>query len=193
MPDAPHAAPPAEAAALVSFWREAGHKRWFAKDARFDADLAARFGALAQAAARRALDGWGETAEGALARVLLLDQLPRNLHRGSAAAYANDPTARAAADAALARGFDIQVEPALRPFLYLPFEHAEAADDQARSVALFNRYAEETGDPQDWLRYARLHADIVARFGRFPHRNAVLGRESTAEERAFLDGGGFRG
>ena len=193
MPDSPHAAPPAAAAALVSFWREAGHKRWFAKDTRFDADLTARFGALAQAAARRALHGWGETAEGALARVLLLDQLPRNLHRGSAAAYANDPTARAAADAALARGFDIQVEPALRPFLYLPFEHAEAADDQARSVALFNRYAEETGDPQDWLRYARLHADIVARFGRFPHRNAVLGRESTAEERAFLNGGGFRG
>lgn len=193
MPDPPHAAPPAAAAALVSFWREAGHKCWFAKDARFDADLAARFGALAQAAARRALDGWGETAEGALARVLLLDQLPRNLHRGSAAAYANDPTARAAADTALARGFDIQVEPALRPFLYLPFEHAEAADDQARSVALFNRYAEETGDPQDWLRYARLHADIVARFGRFPHRNAVLGRESTGEERAYLDGGGFRG
>lgn len=183
--------PPAEA--LVRFWREAGPGRWFARDGAFDAALGARFGALQRAAVDGGFARWEATARDALALVLLLDQLPRNLHRGSAAAFAGDARARAVADRALARGFDREVEPDLAVFFYMPFEHAEGAADQARAVALFERHAAAHGDGRRHLRYARLHAVLIARFGRFPHRNAALGRESTPEEVAYLAGGGFKG
>ena len=175
-------------AAVVAFWREAGPDRWFAVDAAFDDALRARFEAAHHAAARGELNGWAADARGALALLLLLDQIPRNIYRGSAHAFATDPLARRHAAAACAAGLDQGVEPALRPFFYLPFEHSEAAEDQARSVAL----AEALGDP-DTLAWAVKHRDCIARFGRFPHRNAALGRDSTPEEQAYLDAGGLFG
>ena len=177
----------ARADALVTFWRDAGPKRWFAKDAAFDRKLGARFGDLHLAAARGELDAWSERLPNALALVLLLDQLPRNAFRGTAHSVATDPLARRAAARLIDAGFDLIVDPALRPFCYLPFMHSEHADDQRRSVALNAALDASTA------RYARLHADIIERFGRFPHRNRMLGRETTPAEQAFLDGGGFAG
>jgi len=118
----------------------------------------------------------------------VLDQFPRNMFRGDARTFAADPLARAVAERALARGFDRAVAPALRTFFYLPFEHSENLADQERCVAL-NRAAED----EDGLKWAELHADIIRRFGRFPHRNKALGRATTPEEQAFLDSGGFAG
>jgi uncharacterized protein (DUF924 family) len=174
--------------AVVNFWTDAGSSRWFAKDDAFDADLRAHFEGAHHTAARGGFTEWEETPEGALALVLLLDQFPRNIFRGSAHAFATDPRAREVADRAIARGFDQRFEPALRCFFYLPFEHSEDAQDQARSLALFKALGDD-----NYLKYALLHRDIIARFGRFPHRNAVLGRVSTEEERVFLAGGGFAG
>jgi uncharacterized protein (DUF924 family) len=131
------------------------------------------------------LQGWLACAEGALALVLLLDQFPRNAFRGTARAYATDAMARKAAQAAIAAGHDHAVEPQLQVFFYLPFMHSEDQADQERSVALVQR----VGEPN--LKYALGHRDIIRRFGRFPHRNVILGRTTTEEERQFLDGGGF--
>ncbi|MBY0423608.1 MAG: DUF924 family protein [Parvularculaceae bacterium] len=173
--------------AVVDFWRSAGRKAWFTKDDAFDAQCRA-FLPLHEAAARGALDDWTQGPESALALVLLLDQFPRNLFRGGARTFASDAKARTAAGAAIARGFDQAVEPALRLFFYLPFEHSEDIADQDESVRLFAA----AGDAHD-LRFAEIHRDIIRRFGRFPHRNAALGRTTTAEEAAFLAGGGFSG
>ena len=170
---------------VVAFWREAGPARWFGGGAAFDAQCRERLLPPHLLAARRELDGWQATAEGALALLLLLDQIPRNVFRGSAHAFATDPLARAFAARAVAAGHDQAFEPALRAFFYLPFEHSEDPADQARSLALF----EAMGDA-NYLRYARDHCDVIARFGRFPHRNAALGRDTTAEEQAWLDAGG---
>jgi len=174
--------------AIVQFWTEAGPQRWFAKDDAFDADLRSHFEAAHESAARGGFVEWEARPEGALALLLLTDQIPRNIFRGSAHAFATDMRAREVAARAMARGFDQSYEPARRCFFYLPFEHSEDAADQARSVALF----EALGDAE-YLKYAIVHRDIIARFGRFPHRNAVMGRATTAEEQAFLDGGGFAG
>ncbi len=173
---------------VVAFWREAGAERWFAKDEGFDADCRARFLGAWERAARGELDGWGATAEGALGLVILLDQIPRNMFRNDPRAWSSDPQARAAAEAAISKGFDREVAAELRAFFYLPFEHAEGLAAQERSVALFAAL----GDA-DSLKWARHHRDIVARFGRFPHRNAALGRASTPEELAFLAVDDFRG
>jgi uncharacterized protein (DUF924 family) len=172
---------------VLAFWRAAGPDKWFAKDAAFDAAIRARFLATYEAAAAGTL-AWDDSAEGALALLIVLDQFPRNMFRGSARAFAADPLAREIATRAIARGFDSQVVVAERGFFYLPFEHSEKLADQERCVAL-NR---ASGDA-DALKWAELHADIIRRFGRFPHRNAALGRATTAEEQAFLDGGGFAG
>lgn len=174
-----------EASEVVAFWREAGPSKWFRGGAAFDAACRERLLAPHLAAARREFDGWMATGAGALALLLLLDQAPRNVFRGSAHAFATDPLARRFAAAALEAGHDQGCEPLLRPFFYLPFEHSEAPADQARSVALF----EALGDAMS-LRYARDHHEVIARFGRFPHRNAALGRETTPEEQAWLDAGG---
>lgn len=169
---------------LLSFWFAPGmSERWFAKDPAFDAELGRRFGTLAAAAARGELDRWADTARGALALVLLLDQLPRNLHRGKPAAFSQDARARAVAGAALAAGFDAELTPPERQFLYLPFEHSEDPADQDRAVELF----QALGDPEQ-LHWALRHQEVIRRFGRFPHRNAILGRPSTPEEEAFLAG-----
>ena len=176
-----------QAADVVDFWRAAGAEKWFGKDAAFDADFRDRFLAAHEAAASGALDSWAETADGALALMILLDQFPRNAFRGTARMFATDAKALVLADAAIGAGLDAEVEPALRAFLYLPFEHSEALADQDRALALFRPLG------ADLLHWAEVHRDIIVRFGRFPHRNAVLGRSSTAEELAFLESGGFAG
>ena len=173
---------------VLAFWRAAGPEKWFKKDVAFDAAIRERFAALHEAATSGALDGWSETAEGALALVIVLDQFSRNLFRGDRRTFAADPKALALADAAIKRGFDQQLSRTDRQFFYLPFMHSERIEDQERSVALYQALA----DPQ-LLPFAEDHADIIRRFGRFPHRNAVLGRDTTPQEQAFLDEGGFAG
>ncbi|MGH6957020.1 MAG: DUF924 family protein [Caulobacteraceae bacterium] len=182
----------AQPADIVGFWRAAGPKRWFAKDDAFDEAIRLKFEATHHAAARGEYDDWAETPDGALALLILLDQFPRNLWRGSPHAYATDPLALRIAREAVQRGRDRAVDPELRAFFYLPFEHSEDMADQAEGVALCEAQARETGD-ESFAKWARAHRDIVARFGRFPHRNRALGRETTAQEQAFLDGGGFSG
>ncbi len=173
---------------IVQFWSAAGPSAWFKKDSGFDQELRTRFEAAHHCAARGEYAPWEQSAEGALALILLLDQIPRNIYRGSAHAFAADPLAQASADRAVNAGFDRATAMPLRVFFYLPFEHAENIGLQARCMAL----TEAAGDAE-YARYARLHRDIIARFGRFPHRNTALARLSTAEEQAFLDAGGFAG
>ncbi len=178
---------PVTAAQVVQFWRDAGPAKWFSKNDAFDRQFRETFHDAHLQAARVELDAWMETAEGALALLILLDQFPRNAFRGTAHMFATDPLARRYAREMLRDGLDRQVEPALRPFCYLPFEHSENVDDQRLAVKLCEGLDAET------LRFAVLHADIVERFGRFPHRNVVLGRETTEEEARFLAEGGFAG
>jgi uncharacterized protein (DUF924 family) len=171
---------------VVAFWHQAGYEQWFNGGPEFDRRCEAGFLAAHFSAARRELEGWMDGADGALALVLLLDQIPRNVFRGSAHSYATDPLARRYAMRALEAGFDLQVDPVLRIFFYMPFEHSEDLVDQERAVALVAPL-----DP-GYARYAVAHRDVIARFGRFPHRNRALGRASTPEEQAYLDaGGGF--
>lgn len=172
---------------VIRFWRDAGPERWFAKDPVFDRLFREGFLRQHLAAAEHALDHWQALPDGALALVLLLDQFPRNAFRGTARVYATDPLARRVARRLLGLGHDTQVDPALRLFCYLPFAHSEDDTDQRLSVAL-NR---QLGQP--WLGHAEGHLRIIERFGRFPHRNALLGRDPTPEERTFLDQGGFAG
>ena len=177
----------ADPAEVVAFWREAGLSRWFAKDAAFDALFRERFLAEHMAAAVRARDGWAEEASGALALMILLDQFPRNAFRGTAHAYATDSLALMFARRFLAAGFDAAFEPDLRLFFYLPFTHSETLADQELSVALRSPLG------PGLERAARLHLALIVRFGRFPHRNASLGRTSTQEELDYLAHGGFVG
>ncbi len=175
------------AAALLAFWREAGMGKWFRGGAAFDEECRARWQDAHFAAARRECDDWMADADGALALVLLLDQIPRNIFRGSGHAFATDLLALHLATRAVDAGFDTQVDPALRFFFYLPFEHSETMPDQQRAVDLFTAL----GDA-GLLGYAVAHRDVIARFGRFPHRNAALGRVNTPDEQAWLAaGGGF--
>ncbi|MCP3473854.1 DUF924 domain-containing protein [Bradyrhizobium sp. CCGUVB1N3] len=175
-------------AAVLAFWREAGDERWYKRDDAFDAEIRSRFLELWRRAANGDLSSWEASDDGTLTLVIVLDQFPRNMFRGDAMTYASDELARAVARRALARGADGRIDPALREFLYLPFMHSEHLPDQLHCVALFRKI-----DDSDNLKYAEEHADIIHRFGRFPHRNRILGRRSTKEEQAFLDGGGFSG
>ena len=171
---------------LIAFWRDAGVAKWFARDEAFDAEIRQRFEPAHHAAARGELDAWAVTAEGALALILLLDQVPRNCFRDSAHAFATDPLARRHAACAFDRGDDRQVPELLRQFLLLPFEHSEEPADQERSVELAHALGGET------LAYALAHRELIRRFGRFPHRNRALGRMNTPAEQEWLDaGGGF--
>jgi len=178
----------ASSSEVLTFWRDAGPDRWFKKDDAFDLEIRRRFVDTYEAAAAGALGAWEAAPEGALALVIVLDQFPRNMFRGTARAFAADVLARAVADRALTRGFDRRVILTDRQFFYLPFEHSEMLADQERCCELFRA----TGDAE-LVKWAELHADIIRRFGRFPHRNAALGRATTPEERAFLDDGGFAG
>ena len=175
------------AAEVVRFWRLAGMRAWFNGGEAFDRQCEALFLAAHLAAARREHEDWLDSAEGALALLLLLDQIPRNVFRGSGHAFASDGLARHYAERALAAGHDAAFEPELRAFFYLPFEHSEDLADQQRSVALFEVLGNQT-----YTQYALEHRRVIERFGRFPHRNRALGRINTAEEQAWLDaGGGF--
>jgi uncharacterized protein (DUF924 family) len=172
---------------VLAYWREAGPDRWYEKDEGFDSSIRERFLATYEAALRGELAGWEVSADGTLALVIVLDQFPRNMFRGTARAFAGDERARWAANLALKRGYDLDQPPELRVFLFLPFMHSEDLNDQNRCVELCRAGAEEN------LKYAIEHRDIIRRFGRFPHRNAVLGRTTTPQEQAFLAGGGFAG
>ena len=173
---------------VLAFWRAAGPDKWFAKDEAFDAEIAARFVALWRAAANNEIASWETTPEGALALVIVLDQFPRNMFRGQARTYETDAVARAVADRALERGSDRMVPQLERQFFYLPLMHSEILADQERCLLL----ARALGD-DEVTKYAEIHTDIVRRFGRFPHRNSMLGRATTPDEQAFLDAGGFAG
>jgi uncharacterized protein (DUF924 family) len=173
---------------VIGFWRQAGAQKWFKKNTAFDEAIRLKFEPVHHRAARGEYDAWIENPDGCLALLILLDQFPRNLYRGSAHAFATDPKARAIALAAVDKGFDRKAEPILRNFFYLPFLHSEALADQDYGLALCT----EAGDP-DNIKWAGLHRDIIVRFGRFPHRNGALGRKTTPEEQEFLDEGGFSG
>jgi uncharacterized protein (DUF924 family) len=172
---------------IVSFWREAGPKRWFEKDPAFDTEIRERFFTTHEAAAAGQLKDWENSAEGSLALLILLDQFPRNMFRDDARAFATDSLARAVTAGALIKGFDGQAG-TMRGFFYLPFTHSEEMSDQQHAITLY----QAAGDA-DGLKWAQIHADIIRKFGRFPHRNRVLGRATTLDEQAFLDGGGFSG
>jgi len=173
---------------VIGFWKAAGPSLWFAKNDAFDAEFRARFMEAHLAAARRELDDWVESPFGALALLILLDQFPRNAWRETGHAFATDPLARHFALEALDLGLDQLVENDLRRFFYLPLQHAEDMALQDRQVALFQAMERKPDD-----RWAEHHREIIARFGRFPHRNRALGRETTPDEQVFLDQDGFRG
>jgi uncharacterized protein (DUF924 family) len=172
-------------AAIVAFWRDSGPDKWFVKNEAFDREITERFGALHAEASAGKLDAWARTPEGTLALLILLDQFSRNMFRGTPSAFASDAKALDIAETAIAKGFAEALKSEERLFLYLPFEHQENAHAQARSLELISAL----GDPE-LTKYALAHKDIIDRFGRFPHRNAILGRRSTVEEKEFLEGPG---
>lgn len=182
------------AQAVLDFWflpTTAPHPyraEWFRRDAAFDEAIRARFAGLVEAALDGGLRDWEADAAGGLARILLLDQFPRNMFRGSARAFAGDPEALALAERLVGSGADKNLVPVRRMFAFLPFEHSESLLSQERSVALFAALRREGQDPalDAAYAYAERHRAIIERFGRFPHRNAALGRESTPAEIAFL-------
>ncbi len=173
---------------IVEFWFDAGPEQWFGKAPEFDDEITRRFGHTAEQAANGAFDDWCKTSEGTLALILVLDQFRRNIHRGSSQAFSADNRALAISRAAIERSVDKNLPVEKRKWLYLPYEHAEDLETQEQCVALF----EAAGIEAD-LKWAVDHRDIIARFGRFPHRNATLGRTSTPEEDQFLADGGFAG
>jgi uncharacterized protein (DUF924 family) len=178
--------------AILAFWFDGGDPanggfrvQWFEKDASFDGLCRERFGALAARAAAGEFDRWAQTAEGGLALLVLLDQIPRNIHRGTPAAFAADPKALDLARRMVARGFDRTLEPQRRLFVYLPFTHAENLAEQDECVRLVASIP-ETPWRAKAVASANAHRDVVRAYGRFPHRNAALGRDSTPEEREYL-------
>ncbi len=160
-------------------------KEWFIKNEAFDRVVKAQLFELYQQAANHQLESWQNTPEGGLALLILLDQVPRNLFRGQPQAFATDEKARAIAHFALQQGYDRQLLPVQRWFIYLPLEHSEDLEDQNKSVDLFQQLPDDP-ENQKTLDYAIKHRDVIARFGRFPHRNKILGRESTPAEKEFL-------
>lgn len=174
---------------LLEFWlHEVGPKGWYAGGDEIDTLCRDRFEDLWQAARDGGLEHWADGTVGTLAYLILTDQIPRNIHRGTGLAFATDPQARAAAKKALEAGWDMTAPEPERQFFYMPFEHSEDPADQALSVQLMTERL--ASDPEMAL-HARAHQAVIARFGRFPTRNAALGRESTADERAYLDEGGY--
>lgn len=179
---------------ILAFWfgdrPGVDRAEWFRADAEFDDEIRRRFGPVIDAAIAGAHADWNETPRGSLARVIVLDQFTRNVFRGTPRAFAGDDLALATARQAIARGFDAALTPVERRFLYMPFQHSERLEVQRESLQLFARLAAEgLTDP---LRWAQHHHDIIARFGRFPHRNDTLGRVSTPDEQSFLGTPGSR-
>lgn len=187
------------ARAVLDFWfgrpgtpaHDTARPEWFRKDVAFDAEIRQRFGALVDEADRNGLTAWEADDTGRLALIVVCDQFPRNLFRDDARAFALDPRARALAHRALDDGLDQRLPPIRRVFVYLPLEHSESLADQHESVRRFGALRD---DPHagGYLQWAERHRDVIERFGRFPHRNAVLGRTSTEQERAFLAQPGSR-
>jgi uncharacterized protein (DUF924 family) len=177
---------PNRAGDVLTFWEEAGPEMWYKQDDSFDLTIRDRFGALWDSASRGGCDSWAMGPRGSLALIVLLDQFPRNMFRGSGRAFATDARALRVAHLALSKGWDLRIAPPLRQFFYMPFMHSERLADQDFCVRLF---AERM--PGDNLRHARAHREIIRRFGRFPYRNEALGRQTTPEEQAFFDGGGY--
>lgn len=173
---------------VLAFWRTAGPSKWYTKNNAFDVEVSRRFLQLWDAARAGELAEWEKTDDGALALVIVLDQFPRNMFRSDARTFSTDGQALTVAERAIARGADTRIEPDLVEFLYVPFMHSERLADQDRCIELFRT----RGRPEN-LKFAEIHADIIRRFGRFPHRNLVLGRTTNADEQAFLDAGGFAG
>jgi uncharacterized protein (DUF924 family) len=171
---------------ILAFWRDAGPDRWYKRDDAFDAELRRRFLGLWQKASAGDLSAWEASDDGALALVIVLDQFPRNMFRGDIRTYASDALAREVAARAIERGLDARVDPVLREFLYLPLMHSEHLTDQLRCIELSRK-----AGLAEAAKWAEHHAGIIRRFGRFPHRNRILGRATTPEEQAFLDEGGF--
>ncbi len=173
---------PSQAEKLVAFWfSDAVKPCWFESTPEFDARLRDDYAPLMRAARAGELDDWADTVDGALSLIILLDQLPRNIHRGEPESFASDEAARRVARQALAAGFDAQVDVDRQCFFYLPFMHSERLADQELCVSLYEATRQEKN-----IEYARLHRDLIARFGRFPHRNRILGRDSTAAEVDYL-------
>lgn len=173
---------------IIAFWRDAGPDRWWKKDAAFDDEIRTRFLATWEAARDGKLSAWQETDEGALALVIVLDQFPRNMFRNDPKMFSTDAKAVDVVARAVAEGRDDRTPKDLLAFLYMPYMHTETLEGQTRSMELF----EKLGDPFN-LKFAKEHRDIIVRFGRFPHRNAMLGRATTPEEAKFLADGGFAG
>jgi len=190
-----------EADAVLDFWFGApgssefgaARKAWFSKDAAFDAAVRERFGALVERALRGELEAWADEPRSALAQILLLDQFTRNAFRGTGRSFAGDARALAAASRMVGSRQDEALPPLMRAFIYLPFEHAEGLAMQDEAIRLFTKLVSEAPEQADMLDYAHRHRDVIERFGRFPHRNDLLGRQSTAEEFAFIKrpGSGF--
>jgi uncharacterized protein (DUF924 family) len=186
--------PPERAWEVLDLWfgpaddpdRERHREIWFKSTEEFDAALRREFLADYEAAAAEELGSWESSPEGALALVLLLDQVPRNIFRGDPRAYAMDTAARGVADRALERGFDQMVSPIWRRFFYMPFHHSENLADQRRSVTLFATVPRDPEQRGSWGRYGRPYIEVIELFGRFPHRNEILGRKSTPAEIAFM-------
>lgn len=174
---------------IISFWfDDVGPEGWYGGGEELDDEIRRRYGELTENARTGGLDGWTCAARPVLALIILLDQFPRNLYRGDPRSFASDAKGRAVAGRAIGRGFDLRHEPPARNFFYLPFMHSEMLSDQHRAVRLFKLNVEGA----DGLAHARAHREIIRRFGRFPYRNAALGRTSTAAEAEFLEGGGYR-
>lgn len=174
---------------VLDFWFAAGPEKWFTKSDAFDAEIRHSFAALHDEAASGRHDGWADEPRGALALILVLDQFSRNLWRNDHRAFAQDAKALALADMAVARRFDVETPQTARKWFYMPYMHAEDLAAQERGLICF---AQRLDDPET-MKHADEHAAIIRRFGRFPHRNAVLGRRTTPEEQSFLDQGGFAG
>jgi len=174
---------------ITEFWIGAGPEAWYRRDDDFDAEIRARFGAAWQRAAAGAMDHWINAAPTALALMILLDQFPRNMFRADPRAFATDAKVLGLAKDALEMGHDLRIPEPERQFFYLPFMHSEDLADQTRAIELIETRMPQTG--QGNVIHARAHAEIIRRFGRFPYRNADLGRDMTAEEQAFLDAGGY--
>lgn len=176
-----------DAEEIIAFWHRAGRDKWYKRSDAFDSEIRRRFADIHAAALSGRLDHWRETREGALALILLLDQFARNMFRGTPHAFTGDARARGIANHALAQGFDRQTPMPMRQFFYMPFMHSEDLRDQERCVRLFEALG------SDNLKFAIDHRDIIKWFGRFPHRNPILGRTMTEAEQDFLDKGGFSG
>ena len=173
---------------VLNFWTEAGPKKWWKKDANFDAEISRQFGDLYQQACAGELDAWADTPDSALALILLLDQFSRNLHRNSPLAFAQDEKCVDLTKSQIDSGADHHLPADIRPFCYLPLMHSESLEDQELGLEMMEKFGVEGN-----VKAAVEHRDIIVKFGRFPHRNSVLGRQTTSEEQAFLDNGGFAG